>query len=230
MAPASGAQTQCALHDDICRCIAHLSRLLIWACRTGNGADLIHDLATAGQRPDVILGISGDVGGERRALEAGADGFMGKPVVSLATFQQAILSHLPEDRQPLGPRTVPEGDVEPDPIAYRDDMVHVADVLEDVHDARTLDYIVQFLGGVARSAKDSELLQATPTRWPQSGRAVMPPLRKPLRSQDWSRTGYRKRLRSDLRSTILQRWIIRRTDKFGKVGKTFNLCARRVEI
>lgn len=127
----------------------------------GNGADLIHDLATAGQRPDVIIGISGDADGAHRALEAGADGFMEKPVVSLANFQEAILRHLPEDRQPLGPRTVPEGNVEPDPIAYRDDMVHVADVLEDVHDARTLDYIVQFLGGVARSAHDAELLQAT---------------------------------------------------------------------
>ena len=127
----------------------------------GNGADLIHDLANAGQRPDVILGISGDPGSEHRALEAGADGFLEKPVVSLASFQEAILTHLPEDRQPLGPRALPDGEVEPDPIAYRDDMVHVADVLEDVQDSRALDYIVQFLGGVARSAHDTELLQAT---------------------------------------------------------------------
>lgn len=127
----------------------------------GNGADLIRDLSTAGQRPDVVLGISGDADGAAIALDAGADGFMEKPVVSVANFQEAILAHLPEDRQPLGPRTLPEGKVEPDPIAYRDDMVHVADVLEDVQDTRTLDYIVQFLGGVARSAQDTELLQAT---------------------------------------------------------------------
>ena len=78
-----------------------------------------------------------------------------------ASCQSPILTHLPEDRQPLGPRAVPDGEVEPDPIAYRDDMVHVADVLEDVQDSRALDYIVQFLGGVARSAHDTELLQAT---------------------------------------------------------------------
>lgn len=127
----------------------------------GDGADLIHDLAEAAQRPDVILGISGDANREAHALEAGADGFMEKPLVSLAQFQDAILSHLPADRQPLGPRAVPDGEVQPDPIAYRDDMVHVADVLEDVQDTRALDYVVQFLGGVARSAQDAELLRAT---------------------------------------------------------------------
>ncbi|MBY5934870.1 response regulator [Tateyamaria omphalii] len=127
----------------------------------GNGADLIRDLATAAQRPDVILGISGDSDSEIRALDAGADGFMEKPVVSLAHFQESILTHLPEDRRPTGPRALPDGEVEPDPIAYRDDMVHVADVLEDAQDTRALDYVVQFLGGVARSAQDTELLQAT---------------------------------------------------------------------
>lgn len=127
----------------------------------GNGADLIQELAQATQRPDVILGISGDADSEARALEAGADGFMEKPVVSLANFQEAILSQLPPDRQPNGPRSLPDSTVEPDPIAYRDDMVHVADVLEDVQDARALDYVVQFLGGVARSAQDAELLHAT---------------------------------------------------------------------
>ncbi|KIC50050.1 response regulator [Tateyamaria sp. ANG-S1] len=127
----------------------------------GNGADLIRELVSAVQRPDVILGISGDADSEARALEAGADGFMEKPVVSLANFQEAILTHLPEDRQPLGPRALPDGEVQPDPIAYRDDMVHVADVLEDAQDVRALDYVVQFLGGVARSAQDLELLQAT---------------------------------------------------------------------
>ncbi|MEL6464230.1 MAG: response regulator [Pseudomonadota bacterium] len=127
----------------------------------GNGADLIQELASATHRPDVILGISGDTNSERRALAAGADGFLEKPLVSLANFQESILNHLPEDRQPLGPRALPEGDVEPDLIAYRDDMVHVADVLEDAQDTRTLDYIVQFLGGVARSAQDDELMQAT---------------------------------------------------------------------
>ena len=127
----------------------------------GNGADLIRELCDAGARPDVILGTSGDLDGEVAVLDAGADGFIAKPLVSLGVFQDTILSHLPADRRPNGPRPVPQDLVEPDPIAYRDDMAHVADVLDESSDMRTLDYVAQFLGGVARSAQDNELMMAT---------------------------------------------------------------------
>ena len=127
----------------------------------GNGSDLIRELATSNQRPDVILGLSGDVDSEAIVMEAGADGYLGKPIVSLAEFQDNILSNLPYERHPTGPRAVPKEIVEPDPIAYRDDMAHVADVMESASDTRTLDYIAQFLGGVARSADDRELVRAT---------------------------------------------------------------------
>jgi len=40
-------------------------------------------------------------------------------------------------------------------------MAHIADVLtDDQNDARTLDYVAQFLGGVARSAEDAVMAQA----------------------------------------------------------------------
>ncbi len=126
----------------------------------GDGADLIRDLAAAPHRPDVILGTSGDPGGEAAAMDAGADGFMPKPVLALAAFQDAILAHLPVERRPAGPRPVPDDVVEPDPLAYRDDMAHVADVMEEENDARTLDYVAQFLTGVARSADDTDLAMA----------------------------------------------------------------------
>ncbi|WP_415919202.1 response regulator [Tateyamaria sp. SN6-1] len=126
----------------------------------GNGADLIQDLVEGQHRPDVVLGSSGDTGAEMRALGAGADGFLPKPVTSLAVFQEAILSHLPADRRPAGPRVLPVEDVQPDPIAYRDDMAHVADMLEEVADARTADYVAQFVTGVARSAEDRDLVMA----------------------------------------------------------------------
>lgn len=127
----------------------------------GDGTDLIRELATSNQRPDVILGTSGDTNSKALAMAAGADGFMNKPVVSLAAFQDTVLSHLPPDRRPMGPRSIPDDVVQPDPIAYRDDMAHVADVLDSASDARTLDYIAQFLGGVARSAEDRELVHAS---------------------------------------------------------------------
>ena len=108
----------------------------------------------------VILAISGDDGAETTALAAGANGFLPKPLTSIADFQEAILSHLPADRQPAGPRRLNEDHVRPDRVAYRDDMAFVADMLNDDHDGAVLDYVAQFLGGVARSADDAQLVEA----------------------------------------------------------------------
>ncbi|ASM70878.1 MULTISPECIES: response regulator [Roseobacteraceae] len=126
----------------------------------GNGIDLIEDLVAAIPRPDVIIGTSGDNYGKTAAMDAGADGFFDKPITSLGVFQSKILSLLPADRRPDGPRRISMEEVQPDPIAFQDDMAHVADVLEDRNDDRTLDYVAQFLSGVARSAKDGPLQQA----------------------------------------------------------------------
>lgn len=126
----------------------------------GNGADLIRELAERSPRPDVILGLSGDPDNETAALEAGADGFLEKPLASIGAFQQAILEHLPRERHPSGPRIFSEDTVTPDPIAYRDDMAHVADVLESQKDGNMVDYVAQFLTGVARSAADKPMIHA----------------------------------------------------------------------
>lgn len=127
----------------------------------GSGADLIRELALASPRPEVILGTSGDDNSEAVAMNAGADGFLAKPVTALSEFQERIVSNLPAERRPRGLRPVVQDVVEPDPIAYRDDMAHVADVLDNLADTRTLDYIAQFVGGVARSAEDNELVMAS---------------------------------------------------------------------
>ena len=126
----------------------------------GSGLDLIGELAGTVPRISVILGISGDDFAMHAAIAAGADGFLSKPVTSLAVFQSAILSHLPADRQPLGPRSTADEVIRPDPLAYMDDMAHVADVLGEQHQDRVLDYVAQFLGGIARSADDRVLADA----------------------------------------------------------------------
>ena len=113
----------------------------------GNGAELIQELVEGQHRPEVVLGTSGDTGAEAQARDAGADGFLAKPITSLATFQEAILAHLPADRRPVGLRTLSEEEVQPDPIAYRDDMAHVADMLEEASDARTVASTSMPLGG-----------------------------------------------------------------------------------
>lgn len=126
----------------------------------GSGADLIGELHNAVPRVGTILGTSGDDGAEPTALAAGADGFLAKPVVNIATFQELILSQLPSDRHPSGPRVINDEDVTPDPIAYRDDMAHAADILGETVDERTLNYLAQFVTGVARSAHDDVLAAA----------------------------------------------------------------------
>jgi len=126
----------------------------------GSGIDLIAEAVTATPRVSVILGTSGDDTGQDAALTAGADGFLAKPVISLATFQQAILSRLPADRQPMGPRDLQDEVIHPDLLAFHDDMAHVADVLNDSQEEKILNYVAQFLGGVARSVGDSPLAEA----------------------------------------------------------------------
>lgn len=126
----------------------------------GSGADLIEELARAQPRVPLILGISGDDFAEDAAIAAGADGFLAKPVDSLAVFQTAILSRLPAGGRAAGLHAVRDEVIRPDPMAYRDDMAHVADVLNDRADGKILDYVAQFVGGVARSARDAALAEA----------------------------------------------------------------------
>jgi len=125
----------------------------------GSGLALIEALAQATPRIEVILGISGETTTEADVRAAGADGFIGKPIDNLSAFQHAILMHLPADRQPPGPRLIHDEVIRPDSVAYHDDLNHIAQVLKD-EDQNNIDYVTQFLGGVARSANDEALDRA----------------------------------------------------------------------
>lgn len=126
----------------------------------GSGIDLIRTLARAAQRIPVILATSGDDRLFVQASDAGADGLLAKPIESLAVFQKAVLDVLPYDQRPGGLRVVSSEVVAPDPIAFHDDLAHIAEVLSGNEDARTLDYAAKFLAGVARSAHDDALEEA----------------------------------------------------------------------
>lgn len=122
----------------------------------GSGLTLIRSATEAAPRIEVVLGMSGE-DHSKDVSDAGADGYIEKPVQSLSAFQSAILRHLPADRQPPSPRATNDETIRPDPIAYRDDLTHIAQVLDDTDDERALDYVTQFLGGVARIAHDHDL-------------------------------------------------------------------------
>ncbi|MDB4214018.1 response regulator [Octadecabacter sp.] len=127
----------------------------------GSGVDLIRDPAKARPRVDVVLGTSGDPDGERLSIKAGADGFLPKPLASIGFFQSKILENLPQDRQPKGIRMLSDEVVVPDQVALRDDLTSAAMALEDTFDDRTLRYLTQFLGGLARSVDDAPLEKET---------------------------------------------------------------------
>lgn len=126
----------------------------------GSGADLIAELSADPVRVPVLLAMSGDAGTRDQAMAAGADGFMEKPVESLAVFQQNILSVLPPCEGPRGPRELPYDVVSPDTIALQDDLSHAAELMRATHDEQTQDYVAQFLSVLARSAQDRPLEKA----------------------------------------------------------------------
>lgn len=127
----------------------------------GSGAELIEELTHASPRVEVILATSGDDFSEEIAMGAGADGFLAKPLPGLAQFQAEILSRMPQDRRPKGPRRLPEDVIEVDPVALRDDLLHASDTLSThPDDAEVVDYVAQFLSSIAHSAQDEALLGA----------------------------------------------------------------------
>ena len=128
----------------------------------GNGTELIEEINAASPRVGIVLATSGDSFGEAVALAAGADGFFAKPLVSLSVFQEKILSLMPKDYAGTDiVRTVSNENVEPDLIAFQDDMAHAAEVLQKDTAAQQVEYLTLFLRGVARSASDDALLDAT---------------------------------------------------------------------
>lgn len=126
----------------------------------GSGLDLIAELNAAVPRVPVILATSGEDASAEEAAVAGADDFLPKPFTGLAEFQAKILGHLPPGALPMGPRAVPTDHVDPDILAYRDDLAQISDYLTSSSDARTIDYVTRFLAGLAKSAGDEALQDA----------------------------------------------------------------------
>ena len=126
----------------------------------GSGLDLIAMLGQSTPRIEVIMGISGDTSTEPAVMAAGADGFIAKPITNLAAFQESILRHLPAHRQPPGPRIVSDEMINPDLVAYRDDLYHISEILNRPRDRVKISYVAQLLDGIARSAHDDALGKA----------------------------------------------------------------------
>ena len=123
----------------------------------GSGASLIADLDRGEPRIEAIVAISGDESQAEAAMEAGADLFLPKPFASVSAFQASLLSLLPASSKPRRIAAPLEDEISPDPIALRDDLSLITELLRTGPDAETCDYAVGFLNGLGKSADDATI-------------------------------------------------------------------------
>ncbi|AHM02541.1 Response regulator [Roseibacterium elongatum DSM 19469] len=123
----------------------------------GSGLDLIGLMATITPRVPIIIGTSGSEreAAAQQARAAGADGFLPKPLDSLAAFQAELLRHLPPEFHPSVPREVETNAVQPDALALREDLTHAMHLL--ALERPPIGYLRRFLIGLARSVDDDAL-------------------------------------------------------------------------
>lgn len=143
----------------------------------GDGVSLIARIAAMQPRVPVLLGISGDPDRRADALAAGADGFLDKPVASLASFQQAILGALPPEGRPCRPWLVAGDMAVPDKAALQDDLAYLAGLLVPGMDPRLRAYAAQFLDGLGRISGEPLLTRAGADLGAEGGDAAIPRLR-----------------------------------------------------
>ena len=74
----------------------------------GSGLDLIAEIAARRPRVPALVATSGDGTAEARALAAGADAFLPKPLESVRAFQSTILAALPHRAAPGWREAAPE--------------------------------------------------------------------------------------------------------------------------
>ena len=123
----------------------------------GSGLELIEKLARGEPRIDGIIAISGDEARHEAAMMAGADIFLPKPVASISQFQNVVLSLLPADARPAHVARPANDAVLADPMALRDDLCLVVDLLRTDPTPDILDYAAAFLASLGKDAGDPEL-------------------------------------------------------------------------
>ena len=155
----SGARLRRA--DSLCLARRHLAlyqpdvAIIDLGLPDGDGTELIRDIASGPAPRPVLLATSGDSARAPAALAAGAQGFLEKPLESLASFQQAVLR-----RRPVHAATTGAMLPRPDRIALHDDLAQVASLLARGPEPAERRYVVAFVAGIAHAAGDMVLARA----------------------------------------------------------------------
>lgn len=130
----------------------------------GAGEELIRQIILSPLRPALVLGSSGAEDGRQRCLAAGADGYLAKPIESVASLAELINRLCPDLGFAMRPSISAgnvDGAISPDPLAFKDDLSRAADLLSAQEGmSRYASYIGPFLAGVAGCAHDDQLAAA----------------------------------------------------------------------
>lgn len=125
----------------------------------GSGLDLVHALSHPEGEGPAVIATSGDPAAEMAAMAAGAQGFLPKPIPSLAQFQSNVQSLL--DGGPgLAAVSADTGPPDIDNQALTDDLARISEILEQAlpeKDGDQMRYCAQFLNSLAQTAQDEEL-------------------------------------------------------------------------
>ena len=125
----------------------------------GSGLDLIAGLAASALRPRRLVAVSGDATLEEAALAAGADAFLCKPV----TLDDHLAQMIGDPAAPVFPSEGGGGQTRnagADPLALRDDLRRVSDLLTGPAAPERLLYAGQFLASVGHALCDTPLAAA----------------------------------------------------------------------
>lgn len=125
----------------------------------GDGKTLIRKLDKSVPRVPAILGMSAISDLQADAIQAGADGFVNKPVNCVAPFQHAISSVLPSVMQQWRPSPISEERIELDRQMLIEDMRHGLTMLEDSDENPNITHAVAFIYSIAVIADDATLCE-----------------------------------------------------------------------
>ena len=147
----------------------------------GSGAELITYAVRVMPPQTIVLGISADLDGKQIAMDAGAAGFIEKPILSMAAFQATLISAMPRQKHPRALHTGRSTPITPDNEALHDDLEYAFSLLKDGDKGvETKAYFVQFLRGIVRMTHDKVLnikleayAQAREREYPKARQALM---------------------------------------------------------